>query len=238
MPYRLFQDDKGKDSAMRVMFIVFMITTITLLTVILALMIREHLEEGKSLDDVFKWLTGGGVAAFFAKVFQKRYEVTNPKQKQPQAEKQPQQEVNLPEIRREIKIYRIFENENKTLGEGYVLENGRTIFEFKTLELPWKGNEPDVSRIPQGAFQSVAIIGYKSRKYGIHLMGVVGRGEIMIHVANYARQLRGCIAVGTAFKDLNADGIMDVEDSRKVMQRLEQIFPLDTKMNVTITDNF
>jgi len=75
---------------------------------------------------------------------------------------------------------------------------GNTAF---TLELPWRDNIKCISCIPQEKYTCKIV---KSPKFGkvYGVMGVEGRGNILIHSANlagdielgYATQLQGCIA--------------------------------------------
>ena len=63
-----------------------------------------------------------------------------------------------------------------------------------SIELPWKGNQKNISCIPEGEYQ---IQFRKSNRFRNHLIinGVPGRSWILIHPANDARkELRGCIA--------------------------------------------
>jgi hypothetical protein len=73
---------------------------------------------------------------------------------------------------------------------------------FYTAELPWRENRPKESCIPAGTYQVIwdtagDVIGYL-------LQGVPGRGEIQIHVGNWAGDVRkglrsdskGCILLG------------------------------------------
>lgn len=58
------------------------------------------------------------------------------------------------------------------------------------------------------------------------IMDVPGRDGLRIHVANYVRQLEGCIAPGYAFMDLDKDGVIDVSESRLAYDNLVDIlFP-------------
>jgi hypothetical protein len=49
------------------------------------------------------------------------------------------------------------------------------------------------------------------------VQNVPKRSGIKIHVANYTRQLRGCIAPGLSHADIDKDGIMDVVSSTKAL---------------------
>ncbi len=75
---------------------------------------------------------------------------------------------------------------------GRLLHNGYTL--CFTIELPWLGNRPNHSCIPEGTY---TLVQRHSVRWGLHLLvnGVVGRSLILFHPANNAlQQLRGCIA--------------------------------------------
>lgn len=64
----------------------------------------------------------------------------------------------------------------------------------KTIELPWRDNQAQISCIPEGTFTPLL---RENKKYGAHLWvtGVPGRSFILIHPANNAEtELEGCIA--------------------------------------------
>ena len=46
-----------------------------------------------------------------------------------------------------------------------------------------------------------------------------------MHNANYVTQLEGCVAVGEAIKDINADGTLDVTNSVKTLKKLVSLLP-------------
>lgn len=74
---------------------------------------------------------------------------------------------------------------------------------FHTMELPWLENKRLVSCIPDGCY--VCKRGWSSKnkalKEAFILQGVANRSDIQIHIANYPRQLLGCIALGEYFYD-------------------------------------
>lgn len=107
----------------------------------------------------------------------------------------------------------------QTEGILYLFDKNKTIFECKTLELPWVNNNRRVSCIPAGKYKAIKHV---SPKFGncLWLKDVPNRSEILIHPANYVRQLLGCIAVGSKHIDINRDGLMDVADSKKTVNKL------------------
>lgn len=89
---------------------------------------------------------------------------------------------------------------------------------WRTLELPWKDNQPRVSCIPEGAHEF-------SRRYSPHNgcevftgVHIEGRSYINIEAANYVRQLLGCIALGKTIFDLDGDGIDDTAHSKQAFR--------------------
>lgn len=56
--------------------------------------------------------------------------------------------------------------------------------------------------------------------YTPEIAGVAGRSGLRIHVANYTRQLEGCIAPGYSFTDLDKDGTLDIAESTKAYDAL------------------
>lgn len=77
---------------------------------------------------------------------------------------------------------------------------------LRTVELPWRGNQRQVSCIPPGTYSCRRV---RSPRFGqvYHVQNVPGRSAILIHSANFAgdtqkgyvTQLQGCIAPCLAF---------------------------------------
>ena len=108
---------------------------------------------------------------------------------------------------------------NCTIGHGSLSAYGVDLMTFKTLELPDLGNARRISCIPEGEYKYMR---YESPKHGsvLLLMDVPNRSMIEVHVGNFTREILGCILVGDAHKDLDSDGIMDVKNSRKTLEKL------------------
>ena len=90
--------------------------------------------------------------------------------------------------------------------------------EFWSVERPWLDNKPNISCIPLGDYK---LKWRESPKFGPtwQLEDVPGRTHILIHSANFAYQLQGCIALGT---DLMGDTIA-VANSRKAVNLFEEV---------------
>lgn len=103
------------------------------------------------------------------------------------------------------------------------------LFVCKTLELPWKLNQNNISCIPTGIYTCIwtrsnrlsTLAGYDVFTY--ELSGVQGRLGIRIHSANYFYQLLGCIALGDTLKDINLDGQLDVIHSGATVDKFNTL---------------
>ena len=131
-------------------------------------------------------------------------------------------------------LIRLNKNDKQTLGRFFIFDGLDIIFECCTLELPWNENKRNISCIPTGEYK-VTI--RESEKYGLHYQveNVMMRDYILIHPANYYKQLRGCIAVGKTFYDINKDGHKDITYSRKTMSKMLDHAP--NGFNMIILDN-
>jgi hypothetical protein len=121
-------------------------------------------------------------------------------------------------------IFRLNENKKQTLGRLFIFKGLDIVFECCTLELPFKANLRNISCIPPGQYK---VSPRNSEKYKDHYQveSVMMRDYILIHPANYYTQLRGCIAVGYDFYDINADGEHDLTHSRRTMKHLLSVAP-------------
>lgn len=116
-----------------------------------------------------------------------------------------------------------------TLGE--IIVDGSCV--VKTLELPWRDNKIGISCIPEGEY---LVVRRASDKYGshFHVTNVPGRSWILLHPANYVKQLRGCIAPGLDHGDIDGDGIIDVVKSVAAMNKLKTLLPDEFILNVGV----
>lgn len=129
-------------------------------------------------------------------------------------------EVENPEIPNEIieeldkqeKVKMLSENtvyvvrdtytDNETIGEIIIGSD----FRLECIERPWKDNQARVSCIPEGTYplglRNSPIVYRTTRRrartyeYGYEVQNVPNRTVIMLHIANTASELMGCIAPG------------------------------------------
>jgi len=123
-------------------------------------------------------------------------------------------------------LLRLRDDGVQTLGALVIYDGVDKVFECVTLELPWKGNKTNISCIPKGVYN---VVHRESTKYGDHLYieDVNDRSYILIHVANYVSQLKGCIALGKRFADINGDDALDVVSSRNTLKKLVDVIPIE-----------
>lgn len=112
-----------------------------------------------------------------------------------------------------IRLNRFDYGEDATFGI-IDLPNGDCLY---TLELPWKGNTPFVSCIPEGKY--LCIPDMHNNRPSWLLCDVPGRDLVKIHAANLPDELEGCIAPGMKMGRMY--GRRAVISSRLAMAKLE-----------------
>lgn len=117
------------------------------------------------------------------------------------------------------KLKRHPQNGKQTTGEFTLYKNGSKVLELKTVELKWDGNKKRISCIPVGKYKCVPRTSTKYKRH-FHITNVPGRDFILIHPANYSRELLGCIGVGLTHTDIDKDGLLDVTNSKVAMEKL------------------
>lgn len=120
------------------------------------------------------------------------------------------------------------------LGVLEVFSGPVRIYACRTLELPWKDNQRGVSCVPAGVYPVDLEYSPHFDRDLYELKHVPGRSEVKIHVANYVRQLEGCIAVGLAVSDINKDGLPDMMNSRLALARLHAALDGKDRWELTI----
>lgn len=105
-------------------------------------------------------------------------------------------------------------------------------FHCKTLELGSHDNEQGKSCINPGIYICKKVGATHIPYPHVALTNVPNRTGIAIHIANYASsdeahksQLLGCIAVGSGYGDLNADGVPEILNSKATFDALMKALP-------------
>ena len=115
--------------------------------------------------------------------------------------------------------------ETQTLGSFSFFDNGvKLIFSCKTIELEVDCNAVRDDAIPNG-YYTVKKRWSQKYKWHFHITGVKGRSLILIHNANFSRQLLGCVGVGASHVDIDNDGLVDVTSSRSTLKRMNKVLP-------------
>jgi len=139
-----------------------------------------------------------------------------------------------------FRVRRFFQTKDKTLSYCSIeQDNGRIIMDnICGIELPWKNNKRNISCIPAGEYSAIAVKRYSNGKYALWVQDVPNRSQIMVHTANFVRQLRGCLAPGKEFKDIDNDGIIDVTSSQATMDEIQTHIPLGKEIAYIVVDDF
>ena len=111
------------------------------------------------------------------------------------------------------------------------------IFICPTLELAWKDNKKVISCIPIGTYTWRKRERTKNIPYThILIENVQNRDGICIHAANYASgnkvQLKGCIAVGSGYADIDKDGNEDIINSKLTFEKLMSLLPVSGEITI------
>ena len=140
---------------------------------------------------------------------------------------------------KEMLLYRSRYQDDSIIGHLMVFDvkpNGSSslVFECKTLELQYKNNQRNVSAVPAGYYNIVLEHSPRFKMDLWELKGVPGRSEAKIHVANFYRQLNGCIGVGDLHLNLDNDKNLDVRNSRDTLDRLHKAMGKEKKATIKI----
>lgn len=117
-----------------------------------------------------------------------------------------------------VNIHRWNQNTKQTSGTCVILDNQlMPLFTAVALERGWNDNKQNISCIPGN--RSYILVYEYSNKFKKHLWeikGVHNRSEAKFHVANFWKDLNGCIALGELFTDIDKDGYKDITSSNDV----------------------
>lgn len=100
----------------------------------------------------------------------------------------------------------------------------KPFFFCRTLELPWRNNQRNISCIPPGKYPAEK--GFNSKGVEvIKINDVPGRDGIQIHPGNTYKNIKGCIIPGIGGKDIDGDGVIDVTESKPTMKKILDRLP-------------
>lgn len=108
-----------------------------------------------------------------------------------------------------------------------------TGFLCKTLELPWRDNQHDISCIPQGTYQCKWMFSPVHNCDLYHVIAVPDRGSVEIHVGNWAGDVskgfksnsKGCILVGHLFMEVQNQTMLT--DSKVTLDTMHRYLDME-----------
>jgi hypothetical protein len=125
-----------------------------------------------------------------------------------------------------LRLERMAYLDEGTFGKLY-LPNGKLFF---TVERPWLDNLPRVSCVPEGTYPLIRDYFDRGGYETFQVMDVSGRSQILIHVANWPKDVEGCIGVGLGL-DL---GNFMVTSSRLAFRAFMESLPGDEERQIQI----
>lgn len=104
---------------------------------------------------------------------------------------------------------------------------------YYTVERPWLDNKPFVSCIPEGEYICKR---YSSTKYPntFQVTGVHGRTKILFHVANWAKDVQGCIGLGNGLLANNSG----VGNSKQAMNKFKNEMKDVEEFKLTVINSY
>ena len=89
-----------------------------------------------------------------------------------------------------------------------------------TMELPWRGNQNEISAIPTGSYPGT-VLEEGDKGWRIKLTGVKDRQNVEVHLGNWPKDSTGCILLG---KSLSKSQRCFVVNSAQAMSELENLY--------------
>jgi uncharacterized protein DUF5675 len=123
-------------------------------------------------------------------------------------------------------LQRVLETTQGTIGQ-FTLSDDTTLFSMERMST---GAHP---RIPAGLYE-ITLDTYHKGGYPAYLVHVAGRDRILIHAANRAAELEGCIAPGRTLGYLN--GELAVLSSLLALKKIMEVLHGVERDYLTIRD--
>lgn len=125
-----------------------------------------------------------------------------------------------------VDILRTYSPQETLSTLNVIDDKGKIVFTCKGLEPPDKGNQHNISCIPEGTYTVSKEATSKGHEYPhFRVSNVPNRGGILWHGGNYYENTLGCLLTGDSFGDKNKDGVTDVLNSRVTLQKLYNLLP-------------
>ena len=136
-------------------------------------------------------------------------------------------------MNKRVVMIRTEDNGKQTASSAFAFDGTRKVFEFSTLEPPWKNNEVKKSCIRAGRYKVVRRYSARFKDHFI-ILNTEGRDLVLFHIGNFMGSLNpktekpdseGCVLSGMGFADIDKDGNPDLVSSRTAHERLLQWAP-------------
>lgn len=129
-------------------------------------------------------------------------------------------------------IYRVESADDGTFGALVIDDQAVCV----TLERPWHDNEPFISCIPDGFYKCKRV---DSPSYGdtFEVIDVDGRTDILFHEGNWKSNSKGCILLGTSYREFS-DGTRGVASSSDARRLFMQKMAMVSEFELTIKNCF
>lgn len=98
---------------------------------------------------------------------------------------------------------------------------GDATFTCRTMELPWKDNQRNISCIPIGTYEVKRTFWISKMKWVYEVTHVKNRSGIYIHEGNFVTDYEGCIGLGDGIGYINKDKLLDITNTRKTVSAFE-----------------
>jgi hypothetical protein len=126
-------------------------------------------------------------------------------------------------------IHERFYGTKQTIGK-WTMPDGSVYY---TVEKVWANNKRNVSCIKEDIYELEKMLPTEKYPEGyFRVKNVEGRSGVLIHNANYERQLRGCIAPGLTLRDIDGDGLRDAINSKKAMAQIYSKLETGDKIHI------
>lgn len=125
-------------------------------------------------------------------------------------------------------------NPDKKQTLGYqTFDTGEKFF---CLELPWLNNARGISCITAGEYDVIPWVSPTKGKcfkvVSIGMSEVQGRSDILQHIGNYHKDIKGCQIFGLGMADINHDGLHDVTSSGDALEMMMKIAPEGYRLTI------
>lgn len=128
-------------------------------------------------------------------------------------------------MKKHIEVKRVY-LPKETLSSFYLYDGDTIIFNGKGLEPRDANNKKGISCILEDTYDAWVELSSPKHDYPhIRLEDKHGRESVLWHGGNFYTDSEACYLPGSEFGDRNKDGVLDVLNSRKTLEKLLAMLP-------------